>query len=232
MKKQLVVFLICLCFQSVSGQDPDVFQNWFLYYTYSENPQHTFIVSDIEPPIQPTLLVDQTLEISGMGACNSFTGSLTYIPAQNLYSVDSFDATSINCGHPMHADFEMEYFGRFNINSLIYLAIEDVGNGEQWLDIATSAVFEGLFFGNIELAVTENLKQSIKLFPNPVSETLFISSEDAPVEQFSIYSVAGERVFSETSITNQIDVSNLKTGLYFAEILTSEGKSIQKFLKR
>ena len=234
MKKLLFVILICLGCQQAHAQDPAVFQNWSLFYIYSEDPADTYDVLEIEPPIQPYLVVDEaTLEFSGMGACNSFTGSLTYISSQYLFSLDSFDATSIDCGHPTHAEFEMEYFGSFIINNLIYFAIKEVGNGEQWLDIATSAAFTGLLFTNVELlALTENLKQSIKLFPNPVSETLFIASEGIPVESISIYSIAGKRVLSETSTTKQIDVSGLKSGLYFAKIATSEGKSVQKFIKK
>ena len=51
------------------------------------------------------------------------------------------------------------------------------------------------------------------------------------INEKTIYSLQGKVVFSENSISKIIDVSNLSEGLYFIEISSSEGKSIQKFIK-
>ena len=212
--------------------DPDIFQNWFLYGTYYVGSTD-YIVDEIKPPIQPSFLLDQTLGFSGVGACNTFTGTFSYDAVGDFFTVATFDATSIDCGHPIHADFEMTYFGYFlpTNNYYYYYHIEAEGNGGQWFFLDVGLI-QGIVFRNAELVVTENLKQSIKLFPNPVSQTLFITSEGSPVEHISIYAISGKRIISEAASTNQLDVSGLKAGLYFAEIATSEGKSIQKFIKK
>jgi hypothetical protein len=82
------------------------------------------------------------------------------------------------------------------------------------------------------LDVAEKDKLNITVYPNPVSETLFIASEGISIEKKTVYSLHGKLVFSENSASKTIDVSNLSNGLYFIEISSSEGKSVQKFIKQ
>lgn len=89
-----------------------------------------------------------------------------------------------------------------------------------------------LTYRNIELSVSENEAVSFKTYPNPVSETLFITSENNLIEKISIYSINGKLVLSEKENVNQLDISALSNGLYFVKITSENGTSVERFVKK
>jgi Leucine-rich repeat (LRR) protein len=89
-----------------------------------------------------------------------------------------------------------------------------------------------IFSDDCSLGQEDFLISQIAIYPNPVSETLFIASEGISIEKKTVYSLQGKLVLSEMNASKTIDASNLSEGLYFIEISSSEGKSIQKFIKQ
>ncbi len=71
---------------------------------------------------------------------------------------------------------------------------------------------------------------SVKLYPNPVRDRLFIKST-AQIDSVSIYSINGQLVKQPKTINNGIDVSGLNIGLYMIQIKTSNNTINKKFLK-
>ena len=71
---------------------------------------------------------------------------------------------------------------------------------------------------------------TVKLYPNPVSDRLFIKSTEQ-VKNISIYNINGQLVKQASETTSGIDVSVLPSGLYMIEINTSNNSINQKFLK-
>lgn len=79
------------------------------------------------------------------------------------------------------------------------------------------------------LGIGDSTYMSFILYPNPVKEVLNIVNQER-IEAIQIYSSQGILVI-ETSTSDEIDVSDLKTGMYFVQ-LSSEGKTmIRKFIK-
>jgi hypothetical protein len=76
------------------------------------------------------------------------------------------------------------------------------------------------------------LKNEFKIFPNPVFDQLFISSEKLIIKTLSVFSTTGQMILEIEDASNSIDVSSLSKGMYFLEISSSEGKSVQKFIKQ
>lgn len=77
---------------------------------------------------------------------------------------------------------------------------------------------------------TPEFDSFVAIYPNPSSEFLTISSNQ-DFEQYRIYSTLGQLVRSD-SFSEQIDISQLLSGVYFLEMITSEGTKIKKrFLK-
>ena len=65
----------------------------------------------------------------------------------------------------------------------------------------------------------------ISIFPNPSIKKVFISQiNGVTIKEANIYNQFGQKVLHETSLTNSIDNSGLKKGLYIIELIT--GKSI------
>ena len=80
--------------------------------------------------------------------------------------------------------------------------------------------------GEVVLSL-ENLKKSVTIFPNPVIHILNIN----PVQTRSkavVYNALGHVILEEV-INDNIDVSCLKTGIYFLKI---EGTGIYRFIKQ
>lgn len=74
---------------------------------------------------------------------------------------------------------------------------------------------------------------AIELFPNPVKETLSIKGTN--MERVEIYSMAGRllkssKVLSTESLVN-INLGDLKAGVYLLKIVTSEGLEMKEFIK-
>lgn len=65
----------------------------------------------------------------------------------------------------------------------------------------------------------------ITLYPNPAANKLTV---DGIVTSVSMYNTAGQQVLSSTS--NTLNVASLPNGTYFVEILTKEGRSVQKIV--
>ena len=70
---------------------------------------------------------------------------------------------------------------------------------------------------------------NIKLYPNPVNNTLHIDS-DVFIQQIKIYNMMGQQIL-ETKELN-INVSNLKSGVYFIRLNTMNTKTIKQFIKK
>lgn len=95
---------------------------------------------------------------------------------------------------------------------------------------------EGVF---LEVHVTETLNvlevnsQSFIIYPNPVQNFLYIESE-LSIDKIKVYSISGQQVFVKNSNNNQTewDISQLKPGLYFAEITTDNQSIIKRLIKR
>ncbi len=82
------------------------------------------------------------------------------------------------------------------------------------------------------LSTSENELFKFSIFPNPVKDKLFLSSNSLEIHAIQIYSTQGKLIKTAEGNFTEIDVSQLKAGMYFVEINNSEGnKSIQKFIK-
>ena len=83
--------------------------------------------------------------------------------------------------------------------------------------------------------IFENDLAEIKLFPNPASDILFVETDEI-VDEISIYSITGVELCRQTMDYGQqtlnINVDELKSGVYFIK-LRSKGKEIVKhFVKK
>ena len=71
---------------------------------------------------------------------------------------------------------------------------------------------------------------SIKLYPNPVFNTLYIEDGNADIiSEIKIYSIQGNLIINAKG--NQIDVSSLPRGTYLIKITNETSKVVKKFIK-
>ncbi len=72
------------------------------------------------------------------------------------------------------------------------------------------------------------LEKSIRIYPNPVQEELFIKTTNLDFEAVTIYSIVGEKVQYATK--NKVNVKHLPSGIYFASIKTNKGVLTKKII--
>ncbi|MEL6812193.1 MAG: T9SS type A sorting domain-containing protein [Bacteroidota bacterium] len=71
------------------------------------------------------------------------------------------------------------------------------------------------------------------IYPNPASNEINIAETSSEITTIRIYTVQGKRIRSLQSPSQSVDIADLRSGIYFLEVTTSEGnKQIQKFIKR
>ncbi len=81
----------------------------------------------------------------------------------------------------------------------------------------------------------EELTSSLLLYPNPVNDRLYIETK-VIVEEVVVYTITGVVVGQQTTDngqqTSSIDVSNLKSGVYFVMIKTNDGVVTRRIVKQ
>lgn len=83
---------------------------------------------------------------------------------------------------------------------------------------------------NSFLEVIENAEDAIQIYPNPANEKIQISS-DQNVMRIEIKDASGRTVMSETDKKDELNISNLKSGVYFLNLYTDNGINTAKFVK-
>ena len=70
--------------------------------------------------------------------------------------------------------------------------------------------------------------EEIKIYPNPANDYFYIQYNEQndlnQLGEITIQNVNGQTILTQTLVNNKVDVSNLKTGLYFLQIKNKEGK--------
>ncbi len=80
------------------------------------------------------------------------------------------------------------------------------------------------------LGTPESSKTTVTLYPNPTNGLINVASEDN-IRSIAIADVTGKLVRNIENPNQQIDLSELKTGIYFATILSEKGKTVKKIIK-
>ena len=81
--------------------------------------------------------------------------------------------------------------------------------------------------------ITEEQISSVNIYPNPVSDRIFIEAE-TEIEEVVVYDIYGRHQVTETPSHQgnlSIDLSNLKSGIYFVKINTEKGNIVRRIIK-
>lgn len=84
------------------------------------------------------------------------------------------------------------------------------------------------------LGLVDNVQTSkLAVYPNPVSNQLFISSQDQKVKDVMIYNLSGTVVKNISNLAEEtVDVSDLATGNYVIKVTTDQGIAARKIVKK
>ncbi len=93
--------------------------------------------------------------------------------------------------------------------------------------------FDGAFeYSNIIALDFEGDKGGVSIYPNPVGTILNVSmSETLEDVQVQLYDVSGKILWSQKGIVSQIAFDDYAPGVYYLEVVSSVGQSIQKVVR-
>ena len=82
-------------------------------------------------------------------------------------------------------------------------------------------------------AIIDNfeLNRSIKMYPNPVGDNLFIDSK-IPITKIQIYSLLGQLVKEKKSNLRRTSLRDLNSGIYMIKIFANDKSVTKKLIKR
>lgn len=78
-----------------------------------------------------------------------------------------------------------------------------------------------------QVSIGDNISNNVAMYPNPVTNNLFVNYKNMDVENISVINSTGQLMFSVSelnSIQSSIDMTNYKAGLYYVIIKTKSGK--------
>ena len=76
-----------------------------------------------------------------------------------------------------------------------------------------------------------NTKSIFSIYPNPAQKEFTISSRNGEIiKAVNIYNQIGQKVLHKNQVTNTIDVSMLRQGVYFVEIINIDSKTRMKLI--
>lgn len=219
--------------QPLEELDEALFQTWYLHAMEYDLGGMDFI-ANFDPPIAPTLTINPDLSYSGFGSCNQFTGNFGYseliMNGPVLISQD-FQATEEIC--QFHNDFEEYYFSQFRYPDapLYFYVSENPDTGNASFSFETMPGFYFHFQNYPVLSIPDKEKDHFLIFPNPVTDKLSIKSSERNFS-FSITDINGRMVMSnKRQVLDEVDVSDLKAGMYFIRVESSSGNTVKKFIK-
>jgi polyhydroxybutyrate depolymerase len=141
----------------------------------------------------------------------------------NLY-MEHFTYTDVN----MKSKVEL-----FKVNGGTHFWYQNANTGGEFdYSIEIWKFFNKQYASSLGVTDISEHAASVKLFPNPVQDRLYIQS-DMVVKRVALMDVYGKVFLVENSIEKGMDISTLPPGIYFAKIQVAKGGLVlKKFVKQ
>lgn len=98
-------------------------------------------------------------------------------------------------------------------------------DGDNDLDVLKGSTTLTWYENTSTLSVDQNTPSEFVMYPNPTRDILNINSEN-PIKRVEVYNSLGQLVLQSSS--NQIDLSNLRSGVYFCKVEDMYGSTNSK----
>jgi hypothetical protein len=234
MKKLLLFLLVCLFSFNLKAQDPLLFGDiWYVHKVVIENEEYF--------PPYPPLMGIVYFDINGYGVsighpyCEDSIGrSITYVN-NDQFILDDFLGLPGACANPEYLTFMGNHYKVYydppqnTVNPFSYSIVSD-GNNKTLTIINNDGNYA--IYGDEILSISEFNLSSISIYPNPVEDTLLIENiSNIDITSVKIYDILGRLVLQEYNQFDQINVSNLDSGVLFVHIETNHGTITKKVIK-
>lgn len=235
MKNILLLFAVILTIQITTAQPPEYFvDNWYLHsFSFSDE---VISISDLDLTEGPTLIIKNDFTLYGSSFCNNYNGTYEYIDSEPFGVDDNFIPRGIvretqNCGDL--EEMETYFFIPFLEEKIADIYVIGLAGNEKHIVLQYDFGYGYQEYKNFPaLGVRDISIKDLIISPNPVQNKLIIQSADNDFDSVTITDINGRMVISmKKPVSNEIDVSALKSGMYFLTIQSSEGNITKKFIK-
>lgn len=200
-----------------------------------------------------TYLSKSSLSSGALSANSQFAGNITGLTQQNYPRIASYgSASAIVWKQNLGSSIQLPILFTENITNgfpTIYdtvkldniLNVDVALSGNQifvvWQDNSSATVkYRYGAYGSGITSLTENNVEAIKVYPNPVNNTLWLTSTDEISQaKIELFSISGETLYSGFQTINAnsfIDVSFLNCGIYILRLEHNGNVEIQKIEKK
>jgi len=255
MKDSILVSFLLFFFFTTYSQDPNVInRDWHIHELFMDGEFVDIPAMPADPPADCILGLhiepfDNTYRIY-LGVCTKFGAVLDNFDLVTFtvdwlggllgegpcyYGSTSYGCTSIpDPNNGQLADFEYIHHNFYeDFQSTFSYIIQPPGTlGYETLHIQKPNGDYALYGEVPLLSVASNNFNYFSIYPNPVSDILHVKGTIQNTKTVTIYSLSGQKINSNMA-GGKIDVSEMRTGLYFIEITLESGeKQVQKFIKK
>ncbi len=234
-----------ITFLSHSQDEVELFGDWFLHYRTDNGiiiyPPLT-IQEDYEIVLNfgllpPTANHPFTIESNGP-TTNTFNGKFEIVvQGEGIMQILNVNEVLNNCEHPPEV---CSFFSDYNNAILLdpntsevvdeYFVRYDVTGTDENEVLTITNEFSGdiAVYGRQTLSISSYENRTVTVFPNPANNILNISNFNID-SYYSIYSIEGKLILDKSNLSQQVDISYLKPGLY--DLRIEELQTI-KFIKQ
>ncbi len=210
----------------------------------------TYIGSELEIRDNPNLIdlsglsnlttIDGNIEIinndtlqnlSGLENLTSMNGPLEIIGNRELKSLEGIQ-NIVASGIEFLTITDCDSLSYCSVQSICDYIIMDLGPSDIQLNKSgcnTSMEIEDLCLN--PTSTNPVVEQANNIYPNPTTNYLMINEENKFFNSYGIYTIAGKKIKSGIYSFSPIDVSILKNGIYFLELINENNKVVFKFIK-
>jgi hypothetical protein len=122
-----------------------------------------------------------------------------------------------------------------NVNAGTYnfgVFIQNTGVNLNWIKITKVGAGLTAKVASLDVPLEENTSVSFNVYPNPVENTLFFTTDVSGETVTIVNSQTGASISREKISNNSLDVSNLKTGVYLVVFDKNGTKTVKRFIKK
>lgn len=234
MKKLILIILGVFASFSSFSQDPQLFENdWYLQKIIKDDVEYYPPINTEVDYVFLSFFPDYNFNTT---VCQGISSDPLIIITYDLFTVESFVLLlDGDCDLPETVVFEEIYFNDFfdwqHANKTFNYNIETGADDIKTL-ILTNDVNYVAIYGNEILSEPSFDNLSFTIYPNPVKDVLQIKGQNIDtIETIKIFDISGKLVIEEKKDINQLDVSNLSSGLFILKVETNKRIFTQKIIK-
>src|SRR5690606_5889464 len=193
--------------EPIPEPDPLLFQTWYLYRVDVDMGNPVFY----DGPNPPQFTVNPDFSYNGIEGCSLISGNFILGNGGDYHFIlqaqDYFQDTS-NCPPGPVGYVLMD----LHDNEILNCSITTDAQVIDYLTYSVTTAFSYSFRNVLILSTPENSLATLKIYPNPVQNKLIIHSATNDFDSVSIRDLNGRMILNPKSISNEIDISNLKSG--------------------